>query len=272
MDFKTFWKESKTAFVIKMLLVAIVLVVIIACIVFSWLRKYTQHGVEVEVPNICGMYAEEAALTLQTVGLQMQVIDSTYSNKVALGTIVEQDPTTGSKVKKDRSIYVITNARARKKVPLPDLHDVSSRQAQATLRALELQIDSIRYEPSEYRDLVLDVQLNGRSVEPGESLQEGSAVVLVVGRGSGTEMVYVPSLIGKTLAEARDMLLQTGLIVGATAYDTPHISADSVYLIYEQSPNAKEWIMEGSHVDLSLSTDLKKAQKHQREDTDEEFF
>lgn len=272
MDRKRFFKESKLMFVIYMLLLAAVVGAIIVSIVLLSLNRYTQHNVEVEVPNICSLYIEEANLLLASEQLHVQVIDSTYSRKVPLGTIVEQNPLPGAKVKHGRSIYAIVNAKQQRQVPLPDLHDMSYRQAEATLKAVNLLISRVEYEPSEYKDLVLDVRQDEQSLVAGMRLVEGTGVVLVVGKGSGTEQVIVPDLVGKTLEEARNALLGMRLIVGATDYDVlpvPQTEAD--YRIYQQSPAAGQWITEGSHVDLSLSTDTLKTPTV-IEDDEEDFF
>ena len=170
------FKKSNTAFVLYMLLAAAVIVLLLLTGVFFWLGKYTRHGIETEVPDVCGSYVPEAEVLLRAQGLRLEVIDSTYSKKVPLGTVVEQNPPAGAHVKEGRSIYVIMNARSIRQVPVPDLHDISYHQAESTLQALGLKVDEVVYEPSEYRDLVLDVRRDGGSLEPGVRLPEGSGV------------------------------------------------------------------------------------------------
>lgn len=269
MDFKTFWSKSNTAFVIKNLLFAVVIGLVLIGGVYVWLKHYTRHGEEMQVPAVCGMYIEEAQLTLQSMGLALQVIDSTYSNKVPLGTVVEQNPSADAFVKKGRPVYVIVNARSVRQVPVPDLRDVSYRQAEATLKALNLAVSDVVYEASEYRDLVLDVRKDGQSLEVGTRLPEGASVVLVVGQGSGMGSVSVPNLVGKTLSVAREQLLTMRLIVGATIYDTPQEDGKEYY-IYNQEPAGGVWAREGDHVDLYLSEDIDK--RVQTDGTDEEEF
>ncbi len=267
------WKKiakSNTAFVIYNLLAAVVVALIIVGIVFLWLNRHTEHGKEVEVPQICGMYTEEARINLQQNKLDLQVVDSTYSKKVPLGAIVEQNPPAGAHVKHGRDIYVIINSKANRSVPLPELRDISYRQAEATLKAIGLQVKDIRYEPSEFRDLVLDVRQDGSSVEAGTRLEEGTQLTLVVGKGKGTQQVYVPDLTGKTLSQARRILLGSRLIIGAVNYDEGPSPQDTSY-IYQQSPKGGQWLLEGSHINLSLSTDINKRAQN-TENEDENFF
>ncbi len=265
------WKKllkSNTAFVILNLLIALLVGLLLVGCIFLWLNRHTHHGQEVEVPGICGMYLEEARMNLHTLGIDAEVIDSTYSRKVPLGTIVEQNPPAGAHVKKGRDIYVIINAKVQRSVPLPELRDISYRQAEATLKAIGINVTDIRYEPSEYRDLVLDVRQGGASLEAGTRLEEGSNVELVVGKGKGTQQTYVPDLKGKTLSQARRILLGSRLIVGAVNYDEPS-STDSSY-IYMQTPRGGQWVLEGSHINLSLSTNPEK--RMETDETEEDNF
>ncbi len=272
MNMKKFLKNSKTAFVIYSLLAAIVIGLIIFFLAFLWLKHYTRHGEETQVPSICGMYLGEAQTILAAQGLKLEVIDSTYSKKAGLGTIVEQNPPANSNVKNGRTIYVIMNARSHRQVPMPELHDMSYRQAEATLNAMGLQVRDIVYEPSEYRDLVLDVRAEGESVVAGTRLPEGTQITLVVGKGRGSAETYVPDLKGKSLVGARSTLLAQKLIVGAVSYDEQPSPDDETqtFYVYDQKPKGGQMVMEGSHIDLYLSTDPDK--KPSTQTTEEEDF
>lgn len=273
MKLKTFFNDTKVGFIVKNLLVALAIAIILLIVLLGYLKRYTEHGVEVEVPNVTGMYIEEANTILAHEELSLQVVDSTFSNKVPLGTIVEQTPVANSRCKHGRSVYVIINSRTLRQVPLPDLHDVSYRQAEATLRSLNINVGNCVYEPSEYRDLVLDVRKGGRSLAAGERIDEGSSVTLVIGRGRGNEKVIVPNLIGKHLAEARSLLLGKFLTVGMTQYDEqPQEKTKSLYIVYKQEPAPGTQIVEGSRVDLYLSTDIEKAFSAQDHNDEDDFF
>lgn len=273
MGFKAFFKSKSTQFVVWNILLAILIVVILLTILFFWLRHYTQHGVEVEVPNVVGLYMEEAQPQVTAVGMTIEVVDSTYSNDAPLGTIVEQMPPAFSHAKHNRTMYVVMNARNRRQVALPDLHDMSYRQAETTLRSVGIRVsDEYEYEPSEYKDLVLDVKKDGRALAPGERIDEGSLVTLVVGFGKGTEMVEVPTVIGMTLTNARSLLLSKRLTVGTVEYDEPEPEKQAEAVVYFQSPNQGEQLLEGSMVNLKLSVDVEKALTSHSQESEEEFF
>ena len=52
MDFKSFWKKSDVAFVLKMVLIALAIVIVLGTVMLQWLNRYTHHGDEVIVPNV----------------------------------------------------------------------------------------------------------------------------------------------------------------------------------------------------------------------------
>lgn len=265
--------DSKLGIVGTNILIAILVLIVLIIGVMIGLRMYTQHGEEVVVPNITNLYLEEARIIAASEGLQVMVIDSTYSTKVPLGTLVEQNPNAESKVKKGRTIYVIQNARFRRPVILPELRDLSLRQAQTTISTLGLTIKEIIYEPSTYKNILLDIRHNDQTLEAGARLEEGDAITLVVGKGQGTREVCVPNIIGKNLDEARTWLLANSLSLGGIEYDIPPTEeTQSQYIVYHQSPESGTIIVEGSHVNIKLSTDIEKTIATIEEEEEEDFF
>ena len=254
-----FFDKSDVKFVVWNLVLAGVVGIAILVVLISYLRRYTEHGVEVEVADVRGLVRAEAEPILADQGLALVVIDSTYSDKVPFGTIVDQNPKPNSHAKRGRMVYVTINATTKRQVAMPDLQDISYRQAETTLRGIGLVVDTIYdYEPSAYRDLVLDVKANGESVQPGEKLPVGTKVRLVVGFGRGSDQVEVPNVIGMTLLDARRTLLSHRLTVGAVSYDEEQ-EDDVKYYIYRQTPMAGEKLIEGETVALKLSKDIEKA-------------
>ena len=254
-------------------LIAAAVAIILLAILLIGLRQYTQHGVEITVPEITELYLEEARIILESEGLHIEVIDSTYSTKVPQGTIVEQTPLAGSKVKHGRTIYVIQNAQMRRPVVLPELRDMSLRQAKATLSSLGLVIDSIAYEPSAYRDIVLDIRMGDSIINVGTRVSEGSPVLLIVGKGQGTEEVTIPTVVGKSLDDARSWLLSHTLTVGIVQYDIPPTEENKLhYIVYSQEPASGTVVVEGTSVNLKLSMDIEKTVTADNEQDEEEFF
>lgn len=256
---KSFFDKSDVKFVVLNVVLALLVGAGILVALIAYLRRYTEHGVEVEVLDVRGLLAVEAEPLLESDGLVLVVIDSTYTDKVPFGTIVDQDPKPNSMAKHGRSVYVTINATTKRQITMPNFQDMSYRQVETTLRGLGLQVDTVYdYEPSEFKDLVLDVKSNGNSIQPGDKVPVGTKVRLVVGFGCGTDQVTVPSVIGLTLQDARSLLLSHRLTVGAVMYDEKS-EAGEIQYVYRQIPAAGEKILEGETVALRLSKNIEKA-------------
>lgn len=264
---------SVTRFVTLNLAIAVIAAIALLMVATGWLKGYTRHGKEVTIPVITGMSQPEAEMVLRANELYLVVVDSTYSDKAPLGTVVEQTPPANSHAKPDRPVYVVMNACTKRLIPLPELHDVSYRQAEATLRSLGLKVGEVLYEPSLYPDNVLDIRDGAISLEAGTRLPEGSSIILVIGRKQGNKMVTVPALLGMSLSQARAILLGIGLTIGAYSYDTePTPETLDSYIIYRQSPTEGASLQEGSAINIMLSTDLERAITTDDSQNEEKFF
>ena len=194
-----------------------------------------------------------------------------------LGTIIDQIPPANSTVKRNRPIYLIINSRSVRQVTLPEINDVSYRQADAMLQSIGLSVSNVEYAPSEFKDLVIDVKFHGRSITPGTRLPEGSTVVLVVGSGVGDTQAIVPALKGKGLDEATQDISSASLVVGSVNFDVPVSGNEGDYIIYRQRPVAGTPLSAGSRIDIYLTKDKSRLKEvfeedKKKDDTDEQFF
>jgi beta-lactam-binding protein with PASTA domain len=195
-----------------------------------------------------------------------------------LGTIIYQTPGPNANVKTNRPVYIIINSRNVHQVAVPEINDVSYRQADAMLQSIGLTVANVEYSPSEYKDLVIDIKFHGRSILPGTRIPEGSSLVLVVGSGlgEGTERA-VPAIKGKTLDEATQAIQAAAFIMGAVEYDVPPTGNEAEYIIYRQRPAAGSSLPAGTRIDVYLTTDKSRLNETFEEDkkpeeTEEQFF
>ena len=256
------------------LLLAFVIGICLVTGVLLALKAYTHHGEEVEVPQVIGLYPHEAEVLLRQSDLSLVVYDSTYTDKMPLGTIVEQTPPVDAKAKRNRTVYVLLNANALPQVVLPELHDMSYRQTVNILKNIGLKVaQEPIYEPSEYRDLVLDIRRGSESLEAGSRLEQGTEVTVVIGAGKGTTKVTVPDLLGKNIADLRSFLLAVHLVPGALIYDED-LTEDNreQMVVYRQEPAPGTILYEGSPINLWLSTDIEKSVMQDNRAQEEDFF
>ncbi|MDR1654151.1 MAG: PASTA domain-containing protein [Prevotellaceae bacterium] len=272
MGFKKFWKDSFIALIIKNILIALAVLLVLGRVTLIIIAQYTHHNVSETVPDVRGMYVEEAISELKRQHLYIDVIDSLFVKNKPLGAVLEQTPAPGAKVKPNRPVYLVINSMTIRQIPLPDILETSYRNATASLQSIGMSVRNVEYVNSEYKDLVLSIKYRGSEIRPGARIPDGSAVTLVVGRGLSDIQSGLPSVKGMTLAQATDVLTTAGFVVGTTEID-PHAQGNAEnYIIYRQRPAAGRTIPQGSRVDIWLTSDESLLHKDKEGDNDEEFF
>ena len=177
-----FVKLIKNPYVLNLLLA-----VIVACgLIYGTLKrldKYTRHNDAVVVPDVKGLRVEEAAEFFKNNNLRYNVIDSVFSKDVSPGAIVELVPSAGSKVKEGRIVFITVNAMTSQMATIPEVEDLSFRQAYALLRARGFENVEIEYVPGDFKDLAVSVDLRGRTLSKGEHVPLTAPLVLKVSSG-----------------------------------------------------------------------------------------
>lgn len=164
---------------------ALAIVAVLGYLFFHWITFITHHGDEITVPNLSKLTPEQAEAKLDELDLDYVVVDTVdYMPDFPKLSIVQQEPTAGSKVKGGRTIYVKINADTYKMVAVPDLIEKTYRQALPSLKAVGLVEGEKRYVPSIAKDLVLEMWYKGKRIKVGERVLKSSKIDLVLGDGS----------------------------------------------------------------------------------------
>ena len=180
----SFRKYITSRVFLAQLLAALAIVAVLAYLFFHWITFITNHGDEITVPNLSKLNPEQVEEKLDELDLDYQIIDTVdYRSDFPKLTVVEQEPTSGSKVKGGRTIYIKLNASTFKMVSVPDLIEKTYRQAVPTLKAVGLQEGSIKYVPYLGKDMVLEMWVNGKKIKAGEKVLKNTKVDLVLGDG-----------------------------------------------------------------------------------------
>jgi beta-lactam-binding protein with PASTA domain len=227
---RLFWKQIGLALAVG---VAILIILII------WLNIYTRHGQSRPTPEVRGLSIKEAKAVAAKNRMRFQVIDSVYTAFVPRGCVAEQIPLPGHRVKRGRMIKVTINAFSPEMVAVPDLVGLPRRQALSLLETAGLKPGQLNYVPDLTVDFVLKQTLHGREVSPGDSVQKGMVIDLVLGRGLSSQHTLVPRLMGTTLEQARNEILGSSLNLGAYVFDATVITGtDSLNaFVYKQNPD-----------------------------------
>ncbi len=235
----------------------LILTVILVGLMIS-LRKYTQQDSVIAVPDVRTLTLEDAIPFITGKGLRYMVVDSVHVETLAPGTILEQKPAPGSKVKQNRFLFLTINSAIEEQIIFPDVKDFSQRQAVATLEAAGLKVSSIEYMPSEYRDLVLGVRYQNKTLSAGVRLPKRSSVVLIVGQeGDASTEITVPSLHGMYLRDAIEVAHSNNLNIGDIHNDIPPANADAAkrFKVYKQSPITGSPSSTGKTIEVWMTED-----------------
>jgi beta-lactam-binding protein with PASTA domain len=247
---------------LKHLGMAVTIIVGLIMVLLIWLNFYTRHGQARPVPSFHGLTLEQTAKLARKSKLRYEIIDSVYTSAVPRGCIAEQSPKPGFKVKKWRNVVLTINAYNPEMVAMPNLVDLPIRQAIALISSTGLEMGELRYRPDLSVDVVIEQLYSGKKVTEGDSLQKGSVIDLVLGKGLSNQRTAVPNLLGLTLEPARNKLLISSLNLGTFIYDKTIINKQDTInaFVYKQNPEYKEEasLQLGSAVYLWLTVDSAK--------------
>ncbi|MFI5221981.1 MAG: PASTA domain-containing protein [Bacteroidia bacterium] len=233
---------------------SIVLSVMIIFTVVSFVLNYvTRHGESLTVPDLRGLKVNDVQRILSEKNLRFTIIDSVYFADKPLLSVVEQNPPAQAKVKVGRMIYLSINANAAPQVSLPQLVDVSVRQATQMLLSSGLKTGRIIYKPDIAQNVVLDMLYRGQRITAGANIPKGSSIDLVLGDGLMDADVPVPELTGLTLEEAGNLLSSSSLNMGSVFYQGT-VKDTAKAKVFKQNPAFSDgkMIKGGNHIDLFL--------------------
>lgn len=176
-------KRPAAVVIILNLLLMLVVAAILGWLTMTWLSWWTHHGETATVPAVKGMMYDNAVAIIAQEGMEVELSDSVYESKARPGEVMEQNPRAGSSVKPGRTVYLTVNAFYPRKITVPALNDVSLRQARSALEGLG--VVNITEIPvvSEYKDLVLGAEYDGKPLRAGMRIPVTAHVVLKVGDG-----------------------------------------------------------------------------------------
>jgi len=241
---------------------AVIIVVGIVIVLLIWMNFYTRHGQARPVPDFYGLSIEETVRLAKKNKLRFQVVDSVYTTVVPRGCVAEQNPKPGFKVKKWRNIILTINAFKPEMVAVPNLVDLPIRQAKALIESSGLKLGETRFKPDQSINMVIEQLYNGKKISEGDSIQKGSVVDLILGKGLSNQRTSVPYLIGMNLEPAKNKILFASLSLGTYVYDNSiETGRDTLNaFVYKQNPEYRDdaSLQLGSAIYLWLTVDSAK--------------
>lgn len=235
---------------------------------FLVMPYYTNYNKGVTVPDVTKISLEEAEELLKRYGLRSEVLDRRANSVYPANYIIDQAPSAKQIVKPNRKIYLTVNTAVTPQTVVPNLVNMSLRNAEIQLENHGLVVGTRSYESSRFRNTILR-----QSVAAGDTVGRGTVVNLAVSDGLGSRLVTVPNIVGMRLTEAEQVLTGVGLRVGeirfqpSLEYDPNRVIAftpdqkelnegQSLLLIVSERVDAREEIESGAIVDDTTSTSI----------------
>lgn len=251
---------SKT-FVIQ-IIIALVLSAGIIYAAVKYLDTYTMHGVRTVVPDLNGYHYTEIEGIMREAELNPIISDSVFTPEEKPGMIISQNPAAFMEVKPGRKVYITVNTTVPPKVVMPELKDLTFRQARARVSTYGLKVDSVQYRPAECSGCVVDVLKEGKRLKQGVEIERGQGVVLVVGSGESHIKMNIPAMYEMKYDEIDEFLLGNGLNPGFKRFDeTVKTAEDSgKAFVFKQIPqyDSAATINLGRSIDVYLTVDSTK--------------
>lgn len=221
-------------------LVIIVLIGVVAGLI--WGSRFLQ---EIETPDLIGKSYSEGQTVLQEKGLSLVIEREMFSNDKPEGTILDQNPKAGEKIRPGEKVKV-TISKGNKTLEVPDVKGKTIDNARKTLTDCgftNIKIEQI-FNDARPAGIVL-------SQEPAPENMVSPSSIIFLRVSKGPEKQRIPDLTGKSEAEAQKLLSRMGLrlIVDATE-PSAQIPAGN---IIRQKPAAGTEVIKDSVVKVVVS-------------------
>ncbi len=239
---------TKRAFYINLLII-IALVIIIIEVAFLSLKGYTHHGDEIIVPDFVGLNCD-SVLEKHADEFNFIILDSVYTRTSPEGSVFQQDPLPNSKVKKGRNLYVVKVSEAPEKVMMPNLRNLSLRQAMVILKSNGLKVAELEFVEHFAKNAVVNQIFKDEIIEPGSEIIKGSELKLLVGYGRDDKKTHLPNLLTMKKENVKNSILEASLNIGNEIYMDN--DENSKYRVYKMEPayNIETLVLLGSKVNV----------------------
>ena len=238
---KTFIKKHKALSII----IGLVLLFVLS-LGGTYLALTLGRVADVQIPDVVGKTAEEAQSIIEAANLVYEVKGEEYDEEVEEGKVISQDPAYRESYSiKEKSTISVVISKGQKIVVVPKVTGKEQSEAEAELTELGLNVE-IEEEESKR---VEEGYVIRQDIAANTEVNAGSTIKLTVSKG--VEMTYVPNLIGKTEAEAKQEIESAGLTLNTVANEEDTTKADGVVL--KQSLDVGSSVEKGSAITITVN-------------------
>lgn len=202
---------------------------------------------DLKVPNVIGLDYATAEQRLAQAGFEAEQGETRFHATAPKGTVLDQNPPAGSKDAAGSKVTLALSGGQRMGV-VPNVVGMARPDAERALDQAGFDVGDVTEQPSDNaRGEVLDTR-----PRPGSETPIPGPVQLVLSAGPAT--IQVPDVVGRSFAQARQLLQQLGLVVGDVA--TPNgDKPDGGAPVVSQSPAAGAQVPAGSRITLRVGSE-----------------
>lgn len=146
-----------------------------------------ENAKEVDVPDVTGKSSDSAMSALEAKNLTVSR-EFEFSNDVPAGQVVRQDPKAGTTVKEGSKVTIYVS-QGSESLKVPDVRGKSEADAKAALSDFAVTTST------EHSDSVASGNVISQSVQPGQYVDKGAAITIVVSSGPEQVSYYLRSQV-----------------------------------------------------------------------------
>lgn len=228
-----------------------ILVGALACITllfdFIIMPWYVGLGDFVRIPNVVNQNVANATRSIEKEQLFVQVSGEYYHSSIPAGKVISQLPFPHSQVKAGRRVY-LTVSKGRESLVMPNLANISLREARIQLIRLGIDIANVSYV---HNDSIRANMIVEQSVAKNTPVTSDQKVHVTVSLGPQLVYILMPDLFGLPLEAAEQRLTENNLVLGTIA-----TSPNETFLpntVINQTPAAGDSVATGTRINITIS-------------------
>ena len=201
---------------------------------------------DLKVPNVIGLDLTTAQQRLTQAGFGSDQGETRFHATAPKGTVLDQNPPAGSKEAAGTKVTLAISGGQRM-AAVPNVVGMARPDAERVLDQAGFDVGDVSEQPGQTaRGEVLDTR-----PRPGTETPIPGPIALVLSGGPAT--IQVPDVVGRSFAQARQLLQQLGLALGDVT--TPNGGQpDGGAMVMSQSPAAGAQVPAGSKITLRVGS------------------
>lgn len=195
---------------------------------------YTNYNEGVTIPDVTKVSLQEAVSILDQYGLRHEVVDRRAHSAYPADYIIDQTPSARKIVKPNRKVYLTVNTAERPTVEVPDVVNMSLRNARIQLENYGLNVGTISYDSGRFRTILR------QSIPAGDTVDVETTIDLTVSDGLAGRMIEVPEIVGLRLPDAQQKILEAGFRVEIRFQPSRDVPPNTIIAREPESPEIRE--------------------------------